>query len=107
MRGRCFRLALAARWHFRVLEFVLGVTRRAPRLLDVVFNHRDHRVVGDAALTRTVVVQNVTEPRPALSHKFPGTDSVRRDARKTRKNRPPKPWRRLSAEARSAAADPP
>jgi hypothetical protein len=25
-------------------------------------------VIGDAAFTRTIVVQNVTEPKPALLH---------------------------------------
>jgi hypothetical protein len=28
-------------------------------------------MVGDAALARTVVVKNVTEPNPALLHKLP------------------------------------
>jgi hypothetical protein len=28
-------------------------------------------VIGDAALARTVVVQNVTEPKPALLHELP------------------------------------
>ena len=45
---------------------VLGVARRAARLLHLIVNHRHDRVVGDAALTRAVVVQNVTEPKPAL-----------------------------------------
>jgi hypothetical protein len=71
------------RGHPGVLVFVLRVTRRAPRLLDVVFNHRNHRMVRNAALARTVVVENVTEPRPALLHeKSPLTDSVRRDSGK-------------------------
>src|SRR5262249_34422028 len=49
-------------WGLRVLVFVLGVAGRAAGLLDVVTNHRDHGVVGEAPLTRTVVVQNVTKP---------------------------------------------
>ena len=55
----------------RLLVFVLGVTRRAPRLPDVVFNHRDDDMIGDAALARAVIVQNVTEPKPALLHELP------------------------------------
>ena len=72
-----FGLLAPGRRHLRVLVFVLGVTRRAPCLLDVVLDHRDHRMVGDAALARTVVVENVTEPKPALIHVSPLTDSVR------------------------------
>jgi hypothetical protein len=69
--GQRFGLAFAAGWHFRVLVFVLGVTGCASRLFDVVFHHRDDRMVGDAALTRTIVVEDVTEPTPALIHKIP------------------------------------
>jgi hypothetical protein len=50
---------------------VLGVTRGAPRLSDVVFDHRDDDVIGDTALARAVIVQNVTEPKPALLHELP------------------------------------
>jgi hypothetical protein len=56
------------RRHFRVLVLVIGLARRAPRLLHLVVNHGDDSVVGDAALARTVVVQDVTEPNPALLH---------------------------------------
>jgi hypothetical protein len=69
--GRGFGLATPRRRHSRVFVFVLRVARRAPRLLDIVRDHRDHRMVGDAALTRTVVIQNVTEPKPALIHENP------------------------------------
>ena len=51
-----------------LLVFVLRVARGAPRLLHGVVDHRHDRVIGNAALTRTVVVQNVTEPKPALLH---------------------------------------
>src|SRR5204863_6410296 len=44
-------------------------------LLHLVVDHRDDRVVGDAALTRAVVVQNVTEPKPALLHELPRSRS--------------------------------
>ena len=47
---------------------MLRVARRAACLLDVLFDHRDHRVIRHATLTRTVVVQDVTETQPALLH---------------------------------------
>ena len=59
---------LAPRGHARLLVFVVRIARRATRLLHLVLDHRNHRVIGDAALTRTVVVENVTEPKPALLH---------------------------------------
>jgi hypothetical protein len=61
------RLLPAAGWrNARLLVLVIGVARRAARLLHRIFNHRDNDVIGDAAFTRTIVVQNVTEPKPAL-----------------------------------------
>jgi hypothetical protein len=42
--------------HFGVLVLVLGVTRGAASLLHLVFDHRDNRMVGNAALARTIVV---------------------------------------------------
>jgi hypothetical protein len=47
---------------------MIGVTRRAPGLLHFIVNHRDDGVIRDAALTRAIVVENVTEPGPALLH---------------------------------------
>ena len=67
LRQRARLLAPGGRG-FRLLVLVLGVTRRAPRLPDVVIDHRNDEVIGDATLARTVVVQNVTEPKPALLH---------------------------------------
>src|SRR5204863_7894333 len=55
----------------RLAVFVVRVTRRAARLLHLIVDHRDDRMVGDAALPRTVVVQNVTKPKPALLHQTP------------------------------------
>ena len=57
--------------HPRLLVFVVRVARGAARLLHLVLDHRDHGMIGDAALARTVVVQNVTEPKPALLHETP------------------------------------
>jgi hypothetical protein len=54
-----------------VTIFVIDVARRAPRLLYVVTHDCDDRVIGHAALTRAVVIQDVTEPKPALLHEVP------------------------------------
>jgi len=64
------------RWNFGLLVFMLGVARSAACLLHVVVDHGDHRMIGDAALARTIVVKNVTEPNPALLHKYPGALSL-------------------------------
>ena len=55
-------------WHSGLLVFVIGVARRATGLLHLIVNHRHDGVIRDAALTRAIVVENVTEPRPALLH---------------------------------------
>jgi hypothetical protein len=70
-------LLAARRRGLALLVFVLGVARRTPRLPDVVLNHRDDDMVGDAALARAVIVQNVTEPKPALLHELPRNGSFR------------------------------
>jgi hypothetical protein len=57
---------------------VFRVARCATGLFDLVFYHRHDRVVGYATLTRTVVVQNVTETQPALLHR---KNSLPRDFR--------------------------
>ncbi len=51
-----------------VLVFVLGIARRAARLLDVPADHRDDGMIGQPPLARTVIVKNVTKPRLALLH---------------------------------------
>jgi hypothetical protein len=56
----------------RLLVLVVGVARRTARLLHLVLDHRHDGVIGDAALARTIVVDNVTEPNPALLHVVPG-----------------------------------
>jgi len=61
-------LLAARRRHARLFVLVIRVTRHAARLLHLVINHGNNRVIGDAAFTRTIVVQNVTEPKPALLH---------------------------------------
>jgi hypothetical protein len=64
-------LSAAGGRHFRALVLMLRLTRRAARLLHLVVDHRNDGVIGDAALARTIVVQNVTEPDPALLHELP------------------------------------
>jgi hypothetical protein len=49
-------------------EFVVRVTGGASCLLDLILNHGHHGMTGDAALAGTIVVQDVTEPKPALLH---------------------------------------
>ena len=53
-------------------ERVLGIARRASRLANRVVNHRDDGVVGHAPLTRTVIIDGITDPQPALLHETPG-----------------------------------
>lgn len=68
---RGLRLLAPRHRHFGLLIFVVRVAGGAACLLHLVFNHRDDRMVRNAALARTVVVQNVTEPKPALLHELP------------------------------------
>jgi hypothetical protein len=75
-RGRPGLLAPRRR-HFCLLILVVRVAGGAACLLHLVFNHRDDRMIRDAALARTVVVQNVTEPNPALLHELPRSDAFR------------------------------
>jgi hypothetical protein len=58
----------APRGHTCLFVLMIRIARRASRLPDLILYHRDDRVIGNAALARTVVVQNVTEPKPALLH---------------------------------------
>src|SRR5947207_1353253 len=75
-RRRCVAFASLTR-HLRVLVLVLRIARRAARLLHVGAYHRDDGVIGEPALTRTVIVQNVTKPKLALllHQKTPGGTS--------------------------------
>jgi hypothetical protein len=52
-----------------VFVFVLGLARRATRLLDDIADHRHDGVVRHAPLARTIIIQNVTQPKLALLHK--------------------------------------
>jgi hypothetical protein len=58
---------------------MVRVARGAASLLHLIVNQRHDDVIGDTALTRTIVVENVTEPKPALLHYSPGAVPFRRD----------------------------
>ena len=64
-------LLAALRRHLAVFVLVLRVADDAAGLLDVVVDHRDDGVIGNTALARTVVVQHVAGPEPALLHALP------------------------------------
>jgi hypothetical protein len=68
-------LLAAGRRNPGLLVFVIRIARGAASLLHLVLDHRDDRVIGDAALARAIVVQNVTEPKPALLHELPRSRS--------------------------------
>jgi hypothetical protein len=73
-------LLAARRRYLRLFVLVIGVAGRAAGLLDLVLNHRHDDVIRNAPLTRTIVVQNVTEPKPALLHELPRALPFRWDA---------------------------
>jgi hypothetical protein len=62
------RLTSAMGRQLSPLVLMVRIAGGAASLLHRVFDHGDHRMVRDAALSRTVVIQNVTEPNPALLH---------------------------------------
>jgi hypothetical protein len=76
LAGERARLASPRRRRPRALVLVIRLARRAARLLHFVVDHRNDGVVGDAALARAIVVENVTEADPALLHYSPGAISL-------------------------------
>ena len=76
------RLRLAARRrHSAFLVFVFRVADSATRPLNLIVDHRDNRVIGDAALARTIIIQHVAGPIPAVLHATPPkTESASRQA---------------------------
>jgi hypothetical protein len=57
------------------------VTDSATRSLYLIIDHRDNRVIGDAALAWTIIVQHVARPMPAVLHATPPkTESASRQA---------------------------
>jgi hypothetical protein len=70
-------------WHSGLLVLVLGIAGRAARLLHIRSDHGDNGVVGDASLTRAVIIQNVTKPKLALLHQtLPKEPQAGRERRK-------------------------
>ena len=65
---RCRRFLLLPARCLAALVWMFGVAGRTTRLLDVFFDHGYHRVIRHSTLTRTVVVQYVSETQPALLH---------------------------------------
>src|SRR5688572_9109739 len=66
------RLRLPARRRdLGLLVFMFRVAASATRPSDFIVDHRDYRVIGDAALARTIVVQHVAGPIPAVLHATP------------------------------------
>jgi hypothetical protein len=68
-RGRILLPAL--RRHFSLFVLVLGVAGGAASLLHLVLNHCDDGMIGNPSFARTIVVHDVTEPKPALLHELP------------------------------------
>jgi hypothetical protein len=67
------RALLPPRRHFRLAIVVFGVAGGAAGLANLVFNHRDHGVITHTPFTRTIVIDDVTNPWLALLHeKSPG-----------------------------------
>jgi hypothetical protein len=63
------RVLLAAARRLAAFVRVLRVAGGAASLFDVLFNHGHDGMVGHPPLTRTVIVQYVTETQPTLLHR--------------------------------------
>jgi hypothetical protein len=61
-------LLLAAGRQFPALVLVFGVAGRASDLPDIVADERDHRMVAQPPLARTVVIDEITNPKLARMH---------------------------------------
>src|SRR5688572_11837152 len=64
------------------------VAASATRPSDFIVDHRDYRVIGDAALARTIIVQHVAGPIPAVLHATPLRKSSQLPAKPRRYCRP-------------------
>jgi hypothetical protein len=73
VQGRRGGLLLPLRRKPAPLVRVFPVAGRASSLPDFLPDHRDDGMVGEAALARTVIVQDVTEPKLTLLHHVPRT----------------------------------
>jgi len=70
------------RWQFSLFVRMFCVTDDAAGLLDPIVDHRDDGVIRDTALARTIVVQHVAGPKPALLHALPRKTTSDHDARR-------------------------
>ena len=68
------------RWQFSLFVLVFCVTDNAAGLFDPIVDHGDDGVIRDTALARTVVVQHVAGPIPALLHALPRKTTSDHDA---------------------------
>src|SRR5262245_32799565 len=62
--------------------FVFRIADNTARLFYAVVDHRDDGVIGDTALARTVIVQHVAGPKPALLHALPRQIKLRSPCRR-------------------------
>ncbi|MEQ1897932.1 MAG: hypothetical protein ABL971_11165 [Vicinamibacterales bacterium] len=63
------------RGHTSLLVIMVCVAGGAAGVSDLVIDHRRNQMVGQAAFPRTIVVDGVTEPKPALLHALPRSRS--------------------------------
>jgi hypothetical protein len=68
------------RWQFSLFVLMFCVTDDAAGLFDPIVDHRDDGVIRDTALARTIVVQHVAGPIPALLHALPRRTTSDHDA---------------------------
>jgi hypothetical protein len=97
-------------WHFSLFVLMFCVADDAAGLFDVILDHRDDCVIGDTALARTVVVQHVAGPKPALLHALPRKTSLRSRCRREighrcRAGRQPTPRTSSSLKLRTRLTD--
>jgi len=83
LREQCsLRLLAPLRRHLAVLVLVFCVADDAAGLLDVIVDHRHDGVIRNTALARTVIVQHVAGPKPALLHALPRKNRLRSQCRR-------------------------
>jgi len=67
-------------WHFSLFVLMFCVAHDAASLFDPIVDHRHDSVIRDTALARTIVVQHVAGPIPALLHALPRRTTSDHDA---------------------------
>jgi hypothetical protein len=79
---RRLRPLAALRGHLALFVLVFRVADDAAGLFDTVVDHRHDSVIGNSALARTVIVQHVARPKPALLHALPRQTELRSPCRR-------------------------